>query len=237
MKKMRNTPAAVRAFAVFDVDGTIFRSSLLIELVELLIIRGLFPESARKTYEAQYTRWRERADSYEQYIEAVVRAFTTNIKGVHYSDFMTVAEEVVALHKHHTYRYTRDLIETLKQQEYFLLAISHSPKAIVEPFCRELGFDKTYGFLYETGPESRFTGAVTDEHLMHNKGVIVRRAAELEGLTFRGSWGVGDTQSDISMLELVEHAIAFNPNRSLYRYARRMEWPVVVERKDVIYEL
>ena len=32
-----------RKVAVFDVDGTIFRSSLLIQLVERLIADGLFP--------------------------------------------------------------------------------------------------------------------------------------------------------------------------------------------------
>ena len=29
----------------------------------------------------------------------------------------------------------------------------------------------------------------------------------------------------------------FNPNQKLYRYAKRMDWKVVVERKDVVYEL
>ena len=30
--------------AVFDVDGTLFRSSLLIEIVETLIAAGVFPQ-------------------------------------------------------------------------------------------------------------------------------------------------------------------------------------------------
>jgi phosphoserine phosphatase len=49
--------------------------------------------------------------------------------------------------------------------------------------------------------------------------------------------GVGDTESDISFLELVEKPICFNPNKRLYTYAKRNDWKVVVERKDVIYEL
>jgi phosphoserine phosphatase len=39
------------------------------------------------------------------------------------------------------------------------------------------------------------------------------------------------------MLEIVETPIAFNPNRLLYRHAKKHEWKVVVERKDVIYEV
>jgi phosphoserine phosphatase len=48
---------------------------------------------------------------------------------------------------------------------------------------------------------------------------------------------VGDTESDIPLLELVTFPICFNPNENLYNHARRMKWEVVVERKDVIYHL
>ena len=53
----------------------------------------------------------------------------------------------------------------------------------------------------------------------------------------QGSIGVGDTESDIPFLEMVAKPVCFNPNQKLYRYAKRMGWKTVVERKDVIYEL
>jgi len=52
-----------------------------------------------------------------------------------------------------------------------------------------------------------------------------------------GSVGVGDTLSDVGFLELVQTAIVFNPNHSLFVVADRRGWPIVVERKDVIYNL
>ena len=55
-----------RKFAAFDVDGTIFRSSLLIELVEELIEAGLFPPEARNHYQLPFRRWLDREDSYEK---------------------------------------------------------------------------------------------------------------------------------------------------------------------------
>lgn len=70
-----------------------------------------------------------------------------------------------------------------------------------------------------------------------NKALILQRAVKKEGLTLKGSIGVGDTESDIPFLELVEEAICFNPNEKLYRAARRNGWKIIVERKDVIYEL
>jgi len=227
----------MKKVAIFDVDGTIFRSSLLIEVVDVLIEEGFFPPEARKRYDDEYKRWLDRKGGYEEYIGMVIQTFVEYLKGVHYADFMHAAEIVLHRHQDRVYRYTRDLVKELKTKNYYLLAISQSPKSILEGFCKALGFNKVYGRLYEIGAESRFTGNVIDEHLIANKANIVRRAIEKEGLSLEGSIGVGDTEGDIPFLELVETPICFNPNSELYRYARINGWKVVVERKDVIYEL
>ena len=223
--------------AIFDVDGTIFRSSLLIQVVNKLIEEGAFPKDARDIYEREYQRWLDREGDYEDYIGAVVQAFVGHLKGVHYSALANAAEEVVDEQWKRVYRYTRDLLKELKAKGYFLLAISHSPKTVLDKFCPRLGFNKTYGMIYEIGPQECFTGNIVEEHLILNKAAIVRRAVEKENLTLAHSIGVGDTESDIPFLEMVGKPICFNPNAKLYRYAKRLKWDVVVERKDVIYEL
>ncbi len=228
---------SARPVAVFDIDGTVFRSSLLIELVDRLILRGVFPEEARKDYERAQEEWLDRKADYEPYIKKVVQSFGTYLKGTAYSDVADVAGEVIEEMHGRTYRYTRDLITDLKNKGYYLLAISHSPKFIVDGFAYELGFHKSYGTFYTTGATNRFTGEIEDEHIIMNKASILTRALEKENLTLSGSVGVGDTESDISMLALVEEPIAFNPNRALYRHAMQRLWKVIVERKDVIYEI
>ena len=226
-----------RKVAIFDVDGTIFRSSLLIQLVEQLIIDGAFPEEVQAEYEEKRQKWLEREGDYGAYIDAMVRAFCKHIKGVHYGALVDAAERMVETRWKQVYRYTRDLMPELKAKGYFLLAISHSPKTVLDKFCPRLGFDKAYGMVYEIGANDSFTGKVLDEHIILNKANILRRAVEKENLTLKGSVGVGDTESDIPFLELVEKPICFNPNSKLYRHAKRNDWKVVVERKDVIYEL
>lgn len=225
-----------RKVAVFDVDGTIFRSSLLIQVVDKLIEKKAFPEEARNIYEQEHQHWLDREGDYQEYIDAVVRAFVGHLKGVHYSVLADAAEEVVKEQWKRVYRYTRDLLKDLKEKGYFLLAVSHSPKTVLDKFCPRLGFDKVYGMIYEIGPQECFTGKVVDEHLIFNKANILKRAIEKESLTLEHSIGVGDTESDIPMLELVAQPICFNPNSKLFRHAKRMKWKVVVERKDVIYE-
>ncbi len=226
-----------RKAAFFDIDGTIFRSSLLIEVTESMIHEGVMPAGLRKIYAKTYERWLDRRGPYEEYIGGVIKAFEGNIKGIKGEDFDRVVEQVVQFHKSRVYRYTRDLVRELKKKGYFLVAISNSPKEILDPFCRKLGFNKVYGRVYELDRRGRLTGETLFLNLITDKAKILRRAVEHNDLTLRGSIGVGDTQSDIPFLKLVDKPICFNPNQALYRYAKRVGWTVVIERKDVIHRI
>src|ERR1700727_1133894 len=99
-----------RPVAVFDIDGTVFRSSLLIELVEALVEKSIFLPEVRETYAAAAEEWLNRSGEYEPYIKKVVEAFAGNIKGHSYGEIADVAGEIIESKKSRTYRYTRDLI-------------------------------------------------------------------------------------------------------------------------------
>jgi HAD superfamily phosphoserine phosphatase-like hydrolase len=227
----------MKKVACFDIDGTVFRSSLLIELVEALIDAGAFPPSVRDEYKRSHEAWWNREGTYEAYIDDVVRAFCTHMRGMHYGILADVGRNVVLEQSKRVYRYTRDLISDLKAKDYFIVAVSQSPKTILDEFCVSYGFDKVYGRMYEIGPRDCFTGNVIDESIISDKALIIDRLLGQGGLTLDGSVGVGDTEGDIPLLHKVETPICFNPNHKLYEYARAHAWPVVVERKDVVYTI
>jgi HAD superfamily hydrolase (TIGR01490 family) len=228
----------LKKFACFDVDGTIFRSSLLIELVNVLIEQGSFPESAREVFTAKQQEWLERKGDYGAYISAVVQAFITHLDGLPMHALDKASTIVIGRQKDHVYRYTRDLTKSLKEQGYFLVAISHSPKIILDKFCGAYGFDKVYGTRYTLSDSGLFTGGETfDLELLRDKAAIVARVITKEGLSTKDSIAVGDSESDIPMLSMTAHPICFNPNSKLLAHAKQHGWTVVVERKDVIYEV
>lgn len=222
--------------AIFDIDGTIFRSSLLIEITDELIHEGVFPKSVALEYARARTRWLDREGSYDDYIDAVVKAFMAQIKGVSEKRFLEVAHRVVEVSGKRVYIYTRDLIASLRKKGYYLLAISNSPLDVVIPFCETLGFDKVYGRVYATDARGKFTGEIQFLDLISDKAKILMRAVEKENLTLASSIGVGDSGADIRFLELVEKPICFNPNSELCFAARKRGWKIIVERKDVVYE-
>ncbi|MDP2650191.1 MAG: hypothetical protein Q8P16_01370 [bacterium] len=96
--------------AVFDVDGSIFRSSLFIELVETMIREGVLPARVRDEYEAAHNKWLDREGGYAEYINAMLKAFYLNIKGVYYGDFVNISDKLNAKQVKQTNKYTRDHI-------------------------------------------------------------------------------------------------------------------------------
>ena len=228
----------LKKFACFDIDGTIFRSSLLIQLVDVLIEQGSFPESAREVFADKHKEWLERKGNYGAYLSAVVQAFLTHLEGLPLEALDRASATVIERQKDHVYRYTRDLIASLKEHGYFLLAISHSPKIILDKFCGAYGFDKVYGTRYTLNEAGLFvSGETFDTELLRDKAAIVARACEVEGLSRDESVGVGDSETDIPMLSAVTYPICFNPNSKLFAHAQEHAWTVVVERKDVVYEI
>ncbi len=224
--------------AFFDIDGTIFRWSLFIEYTEMMIEEGVFPKSATEEYQKEYELWQNREGSYEDYISALIAVFDKYIAGVKVEQFQNIVERAVQKRAGRVYRFTRELIAELKEQGYFLVAISHSAKMAVDIFTDKYGFDKVYGVMFEF-EDGRFSGKILNRELIFDKGKIVERVfeKEKERLTRKGSLAVGDTASDIAMLRQVERPIAFNPNKELFDEAKSRGWEVVVERKDVVHTL
>lgn len=229
--------AKKRAIAAFDIDGTVFRSSLLLELVEEFVEQGIFPAKTRGAYERELNRWLDRKGDYGRYVDKVVSVFAHQVKGISFAAGDAAAKKVIAEKRNRTYRYTRDLVQKLKRQGYLLVAISHSPKFIAGPFGKKLGFDKVYGSVYAVDAKGYFTGKVEYEEMIMDKAAVFAHALKKFGGDKERSIAVGDTESDIPMLSIAGQPIAFNPNLKLYRYAKKKGWKVVVERKDVVYEL
>ena len=221
--------------AVFDIDGTIFRSQLIVELVKGLIEEGIFPKNLNEEIESEYLSWVERRGTFVNYIDKVVAVYIKNIKGVSQKDLNRAIKEIVKTEKDKIYVYTRELIKDLKKKNYCLLAISGSPYEIVSEFSKTLGFDYYFGTEFEK-INRIYTGKI-NTNTFSLKADILQSFIKKHKYKLKNSVGVGDSEVDISMLELVNNPIAFNPSKGLAEYAKKKKWKLIVERKNVIYDL
>ena len=238
---MAESEPPVRApLAVFDVDGTLFRRGLLPALTRRLVEEGVFSERVREELSEDYYAWVERRGSYDTYDRLVMELFLRELEGVSVAELQRCAIAEVEAHGRRLHIYTRDVALRLKEAGYQLIAISGSPQEILDLFLKPLGFDRAWGTVLAKDARDRYTGEVLENPFGNKRRVMEEVMEEFLANAEAGledSVGMGDTLSDVGFLEMVETPIAFNPNRGLFEVARQWGWPIVVERKDVIYNL
>jgi HAD superfamily hydrolase (TIGR01490 family) len=222
--------------AVFDIDGTIFRKNLAFELINELAWLKVFDKKVRNELVNHYTNWLDHKGVYEDYRKALVALYADNIRGCKKEDVLRASQIVIPFFKDRTYVFADQLIEKLKKSSYNIIAISGSPQEIVEEYNKHLKFDAVFGAVYELDKNNIYTGAAIFEPPKYKDQVVRQYVAE-NGLTLVDSYGIGDTESDAKVLEIVAHPIAFNPNYNLKKIAEEKGWRIVVEKKDVIYEM
>lgn len=229
-----------RPIAVFDLDGTFVRSSLLIELIRGLVMFEVFPKLAEQEIEEEYRAWRERRGTYQDYLMKVVEVFYRRIVGCSVYDVERVGRIIANEQHRQVYVYTRRRIEELRTTHH-LVAITGSPDVIAKPFTEGWDFARVYPSTLVAADGvyngDRMPRAALTSNIAHLKRVLLDDALSELGATLDDSIGFGDTESDVSILERVHQPIAFNPNVALARVAVERGWKMVYERKDAIVHL
>lgn len=220
-----------KPFAAFDVDGTIFKSSLLSKVIRASRRSGLMSAETFEQADFLWHRWNEENtdDNYQAFIDESVRAFAAEINGKTVEQLQEVTTKMLETESKRMLAFPRLLIETIRDSHY-ILALSGSPESLVQPFLEKLGFDEVRGTEYQV-VGGKFTGA---NITLGNKVRVIEKLIEEGVVTRLGSIAVGDTLGDIAMLSFAEKPVTINANQSLADQAKRAGWPRVTETKGHI---
>ena len=118
--------------AFFDIDGTIYRDSLLIEHFKMLLkyeyINMMSWESKVKE---KFLKWENRTGDYDDYLDELVRTYMEALKNFNKDEMDFVAKRVMELKGDKVYRYTRDRLKYHKGKGHKVIIISGSPDFLV----------------------------------------------------------------------------------------------------------
>jgi len=218
----------------FDIDGTFVRDSLFIYLTKALCDSGIFPVNAftnKHIVSISKSRWENRLESYDVYIQAVADFFFENIKGVEQHIVQEIANIILKERYRHVNVFTRELFQ-LSSKSYCTVAVTGSQLEMVSAFQKYWPFDLILSTELET-KHGIYTGEVAARPLS-NKIAALEDVVKLNGLLFDKSFHVGDSEGDISILGRVSIPICYNPNHLLYLEAVKNNWIIVIERKNLI---
>ena len=224
----------MKKFAVFDIDGTIFRWQLYHEMFDALVDEGIVAPRDARTVLTTREDWRKREKSYHDYEMILMDVMEDAIVGISNSRFLTLADQILKKNGHHVYIYTLKLLRELQEKGYIIIAISASHQQLVDAFCKLHAIDIAIGRKFQV-VRGKVTGM--SDYVHGRKHILLTAIIEQENLSWKDSYAIGDSGGDITMLELVEHPIAFNPNDELRIAAMQHGWPIVLERKSIAYRL
>lgn len=225
-----------RKFAVFDIDGTLIRWQLYHAIVDQIVNLGYPNENAKHKLKKARMVWKNRQyeEAFSDYEKELIRIYESSFNELRPEQFDQLVDGVIDRYKDQVYTFTRDLVQDLRQKGYFLIAISGSHQELVEKLAQYYNFDSWVGTKYER-IHGKFSGKKYVPSM--NKSAVLHKIITENNLAMDDSYAVGDTISDLPVLEMVDNPIAFNPEKKLLKASSNNGWKIVIERKNVIYQL
>jgi len=232
---------AVAAF--FDIDGTLYRDSLMIEhFKKLLKYEVINPNLWYDHVKSTYDTWKKRRGDYEDYMEELADVYLSAIKGLNINEIDFISKQVIELKGDTVYSFTRERIEWHKSQGHLLFFVSGSPDYLVRKMAEKYGATAYKGSTYYMDENNNLTGEVFPMWDSDHKQEAILKIVKDYDIDLDESYAYGDTNGDFTMLGLAGHGYAINPTKELIVNLRNSSLhknsvKVIIERKDVIYEL
>lgn len=226
----------MKKFAVFDIDGTLIRWQLYHAIADNLVKLGFIAPVKFQAIKDARMLWKRRqsSESFKEYEAQLIELYQSILAEISVEQFELAAQAVFEEYKDQVYAYTRDLLKQLKTEGYLLFAISGSQTQIISKMAKYYGFDD-FVAREDAHKNNRFTGESSTP--IFNKDQVLQGLVAKHHAGFKDSIAVGDSSTDIKMLKIVERPIAFNPEFALFNHAKARNWKIVIERKNMIYEL
>lgn len=229
--------------AFFDIDGTLYRNSLMVEHFKKLVkYEVLDPSLWHSHAKNTYNNWDKRQGNYDDYLLEIAHIYIDSMKGLNAKQMDFISNQVIHLKGDRVYRYTRERIHWHKNHNHKIIFISGSPSYLVEKMANKYDVIDFKGTEYITDENGFFTGEIIQMWDAENKQKAMLSFKEKYNITMENSYAYGDTNGDFSMFEMVGHPIAINPTKELLQNISKDEKmkkkiDIIVERKDVIYNL
>ncbi|SHH41170.1 HAD family hydrolase [Tepidibacter thalassicus] len=228
--------------AFFDIDGTLYRDSLMVEHFKKLIKYDIIDPSLWHSHTKKtFLNWDKRQGNYDDYLLELADIYISSIKGLSKKSIDFTSEQVINLKAERVYRYTRSKIKWHVNNRHIVIFISGSPNFLVKKMAKKYNVTDHIGsnYIFEN---DIFTGKVIPMWDSASKDKAIDKFVEKYNLDLEKSFAYGDTNGDFTMLKRVGNPIAINPAKELLCNIKKDPYlskhtKIIVERKDVIYNL
>lgn len=229
--------------AFFDLDGTLYREGLITEVFKKMVKYEIIgQEKWYNDVRPDYLKWDKRQGDYDGYLLKMIGIYMEAIKGLEKYRIEYIAKKIVEQKGDRVYTFTRDRIKWHKDKGHITIIISGSPSELVKEMAAKYGFTDYIGAEYVLDKNNRYTGEVIPMWDSVSKEKSIAEFIKKYDIDLSKSYAYGDTAGDYTMFKKVKHPYCMNPTKELLQKVLRdreliEKVNVIVERKDVIYNL
>ncbi len=221
------TPADLTAAAFFDVDNTLMQGASIFHLA-----RGMHRRKFFTTREIAAAAWKQAyfrivgVEDPEHVASTRVSALSF-IAGHTVQELEELGEEIFEeAMAHRIWPGTRALAQMHLDEGQRVWLVTAAPIEIARIIARRLGLTGALGTVAEH-VDGVYTGRLVGD-MLHGpaKGEALRALADREGLDLDRCSAYSDSYNDLTMLSIVGHPCAVNPDARLRVYAKQQGWRI-----------
>ena len=228
--------------AFFDIDGTLYRDSLMVEHFKKLIRYEIIDQKVWLSHARDtFMNWDKRQGNYDDYLFEICDIYVDSLIGLNQNCIDFTSDQVIKLKSDRVYKYTRSKINWHLDQGHVVIFISGSPDFLVGKMADKYKVTDFAGskYVFENG---KFNGEVIPMWDSNSKNIAIDEFVKKYNIDLSKSYAYGDTNGDINMLKRVGNPIAINPTNELLQKIKndpaiRDISTIIIERKDLVYKL
>jgi HAD superfamily hydrolase (TIGR01490 family) len=211
--------------AIFDLDGTLIRGALGLELARKLA--AATAPIALKELEQVLVEYQRGSISHEQMTRRAHSIYAHGLASLPVGMVEEAANEVWQRAGRTLHHYARPLIAGLRNAGFTVLLISGSPRETVKRAAADLEVDRWSAATLQVR-DGRYTTRLTAAPgLVGGKLSALHGCANDIAIDLAHSIAIGNSPSDAELLEIVGHPFAFEPDAELRQLATDRGWPII----------
>src|SRR5690554_24065 len=198
-----------RIAAFFDIDGTLYRNSLMIEHFKKLLKYEVIDPTVWYSHVKQtFDDWEKRRGNYDDYLTELAAIYIDSLKGLNKNSLDFINNQVINLKGDKVYSYTRARIQWHKKQNHKIFFVSGSPEYLVEKMAEKYDVKDYRGSKYSTDEAGNFTGEIVQMWDSESKNKAIMEFVKKYDIDLDSSFAYGDTNGDLSMFKLTGKPVA-----------------------------
>jgi HAD superfamily hydrolase (TIGR01490 family) len=218
-----------RPLALFDIDKTIFNGLSYFPLLDAQIGEGLLGSNVGDQAQDAMSRYKGQVLGYEDFVKELLDIYAAGLT----DRFEVEVEDSTNRFFSQTtdfFGYVKPTINLLSSTHEITL-VTGSSHFTARAVAKVFGVERHISTQLDTD-SGKLTGRVKSYlATRHEKKAAIAHLIEAHPQT--GSFGFGDSEGDIEMLQAVEHPVCIQPTPGLAEIAIKHGWTIVDEHEEL----